>query len=299
LSNLHEFLPLLIIVIILENTINIKGINNLIKNFPKNALLYSVLIIVFSLYLKFVAINGSVKHTITINSLSSMLAFLTPYWLFKIEQKSKFLVPNLFLLFIVLTAIFFSEVRGSLIIYIILLSIVVFKQLLTRKNIIVIPIIVIVGIVIIPYVNIESKSVKSIYELEKAWVFNSSVDYNQLQSGDLLRYNLWTEAKKVWMENKLIGIGTNQFKQNVTIGDREEAYTPHHQFLTIATNGGVIGIILLFLPLIYIYIKGKNKLSYYEKKYTMLTIFLFFVLAFFFGYSFNYEYIIILYIYGL
>lgn len=287
---LHKYIPLLLIMIVIENIIiNTKPF---LEKY-RNALFVILSLFIISKLFVIVANVPSIKSVAFTTGLSAVVAILTPYW-FVVYNKSMINMNALIILVTSLMIIVISEIRGSLIMFFILLLCGAIPILKRKLFLVLSPLIALLlfgGVSLIRH----SEKLMSIVNLQLGMIFNLNIDISLLTSSERVRYTLWTSAKEVWENNFFFGIGTNQFKTLNVLADRDIQLSPHHAIYSSATDGGVIAVFLLLLPaLIIIFKNHKNKTR--ELYWLKVNSAIYIICAFMFGYTLNMYIVIAMYI---
>ena len=305
---IHLYLPLLYLVVLIENVNNknvniISGISLAKKSFNLDVFLNKyiyVLIVSFALlfFLRLYDFGEEMQFRFSapiVAPISAFVAVVTPFY---IATHRMNIQTTLLYIFITVAVIGLSATTGSLVIFSIF--IVLAYYLKSRKHILYLVTsgCVFLSIIFVAsfllsldgfYISSKLESIVGIY-LVLFLGFDPS-DLN-IVTGDLTRIKLWENAFIVWLDNFFIGVGTNQFPSYFSISPGFRL-SPHHAVLSKAVDGGVIMVLLEFLPLIYIYCKTRLKVGAQNKalaSFSALAI----ILSFISGYSAN-KYILIVF----
>lgn len=292
ITPLHLYLPYIVFIYVLENLY--KKIDFKIF-FEKYLQLIMVLFTLMILALLLLPPNLVIKNISYTVPVAGFAAAVTPFIL-GTNFKKEFLGKNILIFTITIIMIYLSETRGALIIFALFMSVVL---LLNFRKIISITMIIftIVGLITSMALNILPGRFLSIINLYSKYLLGTFfTDNHVMLSGEKLRYDLWTNAYQIWLDHFWIGVGTNQF-QNYFIPDgRNHGYSPHHSFLSYAIDGGIIIVILFYLPCLYILYKTFNERQKIGSKILLLFVLIYLISAVFLGYATLIYYLIFLYI---
>lgn len=292
ITPLHLYLPYIVFIYVLENLY--KKIDFKIF-FEKYLQLIMVLFTLMILALLLLPPNLVIKNISYTVPIAGFAAAVTPFIL-GTNFKKEFLGKNILIFTITIIMIYLSETRGALIIFALFMSVVL---LLNFRKIISITMIIftIIGLITSMALNILPVRFLSIINLYSKYLLGTFfTDNHVMLSGEKLRYDLWTNAYQIWLDHFWIGVGTNQF-QNYFIPDgRNHGYSPHHSFLSYAIDGGIIIVILFYLPCLYILYKTFNERQKIGSKILLLFVLIYLISAVFLGYATLIYYLIFLYI---
>lgn len=292
ITPLHLYLPYIVFIYVLENLY--KKIDFKIF-FEKYLQLIMVLFTLMILALLLLPPNLVIKNISYTVPIAGFAAAVTPFIL-GTNFKKEFLGKNILIFTITIIMIYLSETRGALIIFALFMSVVL---LLNFRKIISITMIIftIIGLITSMALNILPGRFLSIINLYSKYLLGTFfTDNHVMLSGEKLRYDLWTNAYQIWLDHFWIGVGTNQF-QNYFIPDgRNHGYSPHHSFLSYAIDGGIIIVILFYLPCLYILYKTFNERQKIGSKILLLFVLIYLISAVFLGYATLIYYLIFLYI---
>lgn len=294
---LHMYLPLLVLVLILEN--RSADLDRLWRSY--NRLIFPMLLVIVFLALVAGNVVDDLKQIPGVAGAAGFVAVVYPIWLaFYSQGKPKMKVTLFTFLFLIL-----SHTRGALIVCL-LLSMAVWmtngnikknKKILVFFGGVVLVGVLSVGILFFP--SLIPNSILSIVNLYKG-IFLSQGELLtsrelKIESGDLMRFMLWGHALDVWSNNFLLGLGSGQFESSSLFTDREQNLSPHHAVLSVAVDGGLIAVLASLLPQFFLLSKTRRGVSNEDRiifHFTWLHILMSFAL----GYAYNFIYIVAFYL---
>lgn len=292
ITPLHLYLPYIVFMYILENLSGIMDFKVFFEKYLKLILILFLLMVLAIFVLPSNLVIKNISYTVPV---AGFAAAVTPFIL-GINLKKGLIGQNILIFIITIIMIFLSETRGALIIFILFMLIIV---LLNVRKIISITMIVsmIIGLITSIFLNIIPERFLSIINLYSKYLLGVYfTDNDVMLSSEKLRYDLWTNAYQIWLDHFWIGVGTNQF-QNYFIPDgRNHGYSPHHSFLSYAIDGGIIIVLLFYLPCLYILYKSFNERKKIGSKILLLFVLIYLFSAIFLGYATVIYYLVFLYV---
>jgi len=108
------------------------------------------------------------------------------------------------------------------------------------------------------------------FTLKLDQIFLVIINPNEIQDGYSIYYRLWLliNGFNIWLENFWFGIGINNsifylIPDTNLFADRETGFYSHNNYIELALNYGVFGLLVHYLPIIYILFNLKN--HYYKQ----------------------------------
>jgi hypothetical protein len=229
-----------------------------------------------------------------ISTFAGFIAIFTPAsYLLDTNQSPK---RQKIVFILTLIALLLSTGRAPLITFI-LLSFIIQMMTWKRKNIIILLFsICIIALVIYSTFEYLPDGLQSILSLYST-LLTGEDDSESLLSGEVVRLFLWRNAFTVWLDNFWFGIGTNQFSQLIIFPGLDTGFSPHHAILSYAVDGGLVLLILQYIPVIYILIKT-SRYKDSVTKFIHIALVVGLILSVFTGNSFDYRYFVLLYLYN-
>ena len=301
ITPLHMYLPLLVLVLILEN--RCVDVYRLWSRFNK-------LILPMAIIMTFMALVAGrfvddIKQVPGVAASAGFVAVMYPFWVAS-NSKDKGILTVLGVTIATILFLTLSHTRGALLVCIILAITVVLVTRVTvnarQKLSITIGLGVFTAIFVGGFLFFPSlipDSVFSIVNLYKGMLFSQgeSIAAGQLnmESGEIVRFLLWSHAFSVWINNFAFGLGSTQFDSSRIFEDRDENLSPHHAILSVAVDGGAVAVLFSLLPQLYFLAKTRHGESY-EERVIFHFSWLHMAMSFIFGYAFNFIFVIAYYL---
>lgn len=298
ITPLHIYLPLLVVVLILEN--RSIDVHKLWSQF--NKLIFPMAIIMVFITLIAELFEHDIKQVPGVASTANLVAVGYPLWL-AFYSKRKGMLTTLSVSLVTFLFLALSHTRGALIVCVFLSIIVLLVSRATRQKITFIIGSASLGAIMFSSILYFSpqifEGILSIINLYKEIYFyqGESIVTGDLKidSGDTVRFLLWNHAFDVWCNNFLFGLGSGQYDSSGLFDDRNAIYSPHHAVLSVAVDGGAFAVLLSLLPQLYLIAKTWRGNSY-EQRVVFNFSWLHIAMSFIFGYSFSFIFVVAYYL---